>query len=246
MLSISIILFTGVIIPYFHKYTDFTIFSQTWYFNNLTLHPTAGSKDLSLREYSNGPAANYTLNIRSTASSILAIGIFPDCTRYVKSSRNNWYRKGTMTCIFTLWVHIAVEKGQSPRVELKIFLYHINSSIDGIQDRLLIVRSMRMKKPVQSFSIGNYEALQKCIYHINLCCNHFHNRKMNFCAVGPLCLIPENKANKIQYQHNLTLQTSLTSETIWATFYKSSKMHIYCWNNIILIEKFLRSVMGWP
>lgn len=68
-----------------------------------TLQPTVSSKDLSVRGYSKTPATNFTLRIRSTASSILAIGIFPDSTRYVKSSMNSLYRKGTITCTYYRW-----------------------------------------------------------------------------------------------------------------------------------------------
>jgi hypothetical protein len=66
---------------------------------SLTLQPTTSSKDLSLKGNSKRPATNFTLKIRSTASSILLIGTSPDSIKEVNSLMNSLYLKATITCI---------------------------------------------------------------------------------------------------------------------------------------------------
>ena len=66
----------------------------------LTLQPTTSSNDLSEKGDSKRPATNFTLNILSTASSILANGTSPDSTKEVKPSIKSWNLKGTITCNF--------------------------------------------------------------------------------------------------------------------------------------------------
>nr|GMD14115.1 Os05g0449750 [Ipomoea batatas] len=73
------------------------IVSEKMAISGNTLQPTISSKDLSANGCSNIPEMNLTLKILSTASSILAIGISPDCAKHSSSSRYNSNLKGTMT-----------------------------------------------------------------------------------------------------------------------------------------------------
>nr|GMD15866.1 Os05g0449750 [Ipomoea batatas] len=74
------------------------IVSEKMAISGNTLQPTISSKDLSANGCSNIPEMNLTLKILSTASSILAIGISPDCAKHSSSSRYNSNLKGTITC----------------------------------------------------------------------------------------------------------------------------------------------------
>lgn len=134
-----------------------------------TLQPTKSIKDLSAKGYSKRPATNFTLSIRSTASSILAIGTSPDSTRNIRSSTNCSCLRPTITCrkwrhrsrkaVFTLYL-----------LELKFSLYHVNSSINSRRNAVTIVWAMRIAKSVQSFPVRNHKTLpQNIASNISTC-----------------------------------------------------------------------------
>lgn len=80
-------------------YMFFALLFQTLlWFIKLTLQPTTSNKDLSEKGCSNSPTTNFTLRMRSTASSILDMDILPDSTRNTKSSKNFSYLWGTIIC----------------------------------------------------------------------------------------------------------------------------------------------------
>lgn len=112
-------------------------------FKKLTSHLTVAKNDPSLRGCSKRPEANFTLRILSTASSILVIGIFPDSTKCCKSAKNNWYRKGTITCRDSE-VYLVCYMYSLEIVPQTVICYHINSCSDCRKNTLLVVRSMRI------------------------------------------------------------------------------------------------------